>query len=502
MFTYRNSLILLFLVPVGILSAQQVASETDPLVERVSLSAKTGELLYANPASNLLRYRSSLSTLEGIYSHADANQPALMQLGDGHHLAGFHTDAYLHFKNNSLVWGEAAYQNGKRKNVKWTETSDFMRVYPYVTADTLGGDFNRESYFFKGGYARRDGRWSYGADMSYSSILEHREIDPRPKNNTVYISATAGVSYYTDFDYQLGGYLYAEKYTQTQDIVFLDPLGSIPVYHMHGLGMHYSRFAGDKMNAYFTGRTFRVGATLQPQHKRGVEAAVQMENFHLQKQLPSLNDAPINDIVEWKMDADVSWKQQNYFVNVKGSYASRMGQERIYDDGVSNWKEISSTKPYSAKHLFAQVSGGYEWRFQRQWNLQALPSVAFNRSEINYKPTRKQVNGGMNTTLAGALNYTKGRHFIALNVGASYYANCMAEQTISNPTYFEFANKMVKHNYDMLTANYWLATTKAVYHYRLNKVISTIYLSASYTHQENDNDYSMNSCTFALGISL
>ena len=502
MLTYRNSLFLIVLALTDVVSAQQSISETDPLVERTSLSAKSGKLLYANPASNILRYRSSMSRLEGFYSLEDANQPIVMQLGDGHHIAGFHTGAYLHFKNNSLVWGEAEYQNGKRKNVQWSETSDFMRVYPYVTADTLGGDFDKESYFFKGGYAQKIGRWSYGADMSYSSILEHREYDPRPKNNTVYISATVGASYHTHFDYQLGGYVYAEKYTQTQDIAFLDPLGSIPVYHMHGLGMHYARFAGSRPDAYYTGRTFRVGATLQPQNTTGWEAAVQMENYHLQKQLPALNDAPINDIAEWKLDAELSWKQKSYFVNLNGYFSSRKGKERIYDDGVSNWKEISSTEPYSAKNMFAELKGGYEWILARQWNFQVLPSVAFNRSQIDYKPSRKQVIGGVNSTLAGSFRYSKGRHFLTLDLAGSYYANCMAEQSISNPSYFKYANKMVKHNYEMLTADFWSVRTSAAYHYRMNKWINTVYLKASFVHQENNKEYHANGFTATLGLTI
>lgn len=95
----------------------------------------------------------------------------------------------------SRIWGNAYYHNGERKNVQWNESADYELIYPYVMADTIGGDIKSETYFFEGGYAASHGRWTFGGEFSYRALLEYRDVDPRPRNSIADLQGKAGASY-------------------------------------------------------------------------------------------------------------------------------------------------------------------------------------------------------------------------------------------------------------------------------------------------------------------
>ena len=108
---------------------------------------------YLNPALNYYRYSDSYSSLS-ISGDWDNESRALnAQEGDG--WGGFKVaaDSYVRMSDASRIWGNAYYHNGERKNVQWNESADYELIYPYVMADTIGGDIKSETYFFEGGYA-------------------------------------------------------------------------------------------------------------------------------------------------------------------------------------------------------------------------------------------------------------------------------------------------------------------------------------------------------------
>ena len=73
----------------------------------------------------------------------------LLQSGNGEKSIGFQADSYIR-KKNYCLWGNALYRNGRVKNLKWNETSDWELLYPYLLADSVGGDLSKEIYSFTG----------------------------------------------------------------------------------------------------------------------------------------------------------------------------------------------------------------------------------------------------------------------------------------------------------------------------------------------------------------
>ena len=82
----------------------------------------------------------------------------------------------------SAVRGKVRYANGVKRGVLWNSSSDYSTLYPYVMADTVGGDLRKEEYVFSGGYTARRGRFHWGAEGAYRALHEYRQADPRPRN--------------------------------------------------------------------------------------------------------------------------------------------------------------------------------------------------------------------------------------------------------------------------------------------------------------------------------
>ncbi|MCD8317749.1 MAG: hypothetical protein LUC45_02320 [Paraprevotella sp.] len=104
-------------------------------------------------------------------------------------------DSYLRLSPSTTVWGEASYRNGKRRAVKWNSTADYLLLYPYVMADSVGGDLTCEQYTFDGGWAWQNGRFAIGAEVSFRAEHEYRTIDPRPRSIVTELNALVGASY-------------------------------------------------------------------------------------------------------------------------------------------------------------------------------------------------------------------------------------------------------------------------------------------------------------------
>ena len=165
----------------------------DRLWEHRSVVASFVELSYRNPAVRYDRYSSSLTraTVGGQYT--SESEPVLLQSGDGEKSIGFQADSYIR-KKNYCLWGNALYRNGRVKNLKWNETSDWELLYPYLLADSVGGDLSKEIYSFTGGYAARYESITWGGNFSYEASVAYRGIDPRPKNTTSDLSLSLGLS--------------------------------------------------------------------------------------------------------------------------------------------------------------------------------------------------------------------------------------------------------------------------------------------------------------------
>ena len=192
-----------------------------------------------SPAAFLLESIPQRSWAEAGVDLRREDQAWLTQEGDAA-LQGFFRTENLHRFERSAVLMGASYERGVKRNVRWNETSDFTLLYPYVMADSVGGDLQREQYAFQGHYAGRSGDWTWGAGMAYRALHEYRQVDPRPRNVTsdFRVDGTAGRIL---GPYALALTLSCRRYHQLQNTAFVNPKGAnTTLFHMTGLGSHFA----------------------------------------------------------------------------------------------------------------------------------------------------------------------------------------------------------------------------------------------------------------------
>ena len=249
-------------------------------------------LPYENPAARQYQAPFSISRIYAGYQ-SDVSEKAVASAdGRGQRLWEVGADSYLKYKSSTL-WGAAFYNNGKVLSPVWNETSDAALLYPYLTADSIGGDMNLERYSFMGGYADHSGKWSWGAEIGYLAGLYYRSVDPRPKNITGLLSLKGGAGYMLTPAYNLSFGLSASRYQQSNEISFVSETYESKIYHATGLGTHYVRFAGTGKNSRYAGWRYGASLGLTPTAYPGFVAAVSAEWFRFEKTLLDLNRLPL-----------------------------------------------------------------------------------------------------------------------------------------------------------------------------------------------------------------
>ena len=337
-----------------------------------------------NPARQHGRYATNLSEVAASMDNRQANTPLFYQTGKGQTAFNLRANSYLHLTKNTTVWGSAGYATGKRRAVKWNSTADFLLLYPYVMADTLGGNLTFERYAFSAGWASRWRKATVGADVDFRAEHEYRTTDPRPRNIVTDLTVRLGAAYPVTLHYALGISAAIRFYKQTNDVAFYREAGVIPEYHMMGLGMDYKRFSGSNASAYYKSTGYEAGLDWSTLKKSGTFASALYSYAPYHRILPNLNALPISvlGVQTWK--GEVGWKRSGgrdgFILKAMAEYERRVGNEQVAGNSSSGEYRIvdqlttyrAHTARYGGEALYAV---GQE---RRKWN------VALSAGFIDY----------------------------------------------------------------------------------------------------------------------
>ena len=475
--------------------------------ERMSLTRHANLLLYHNPATWATRYENDFSQVGIGYDYKKASLPAVAQIGRGKQAFLFNADSYIRLNKQSVVWGKAAYENGKRLQASWNLASDFERVYPYVLADSVTVDLKRETYSFSGGYAHQGRKMGFGADMSYRSLLEYRDQDPRPKNTSLDVKGRIGLSYRLYRHYAIGLYGALNKYSQQGSMMFLSPYGNRVLYHMMGLGMQYSRFKGLESSVKYEGSSSDIGVTWHALDGQGLQGTVQLSREHIQKRLTSKQFLPLCDTYQTALSAQLSWSKQldnyDFHVAIKGEKTNREGKEHIYDNGVTNYHEIASTKPFLCNIESATLDMAGAYRPHERLMLECLPSVTYRSVNMTYAdPYRELKYAGIDSRLNFQISCFLGRNLLSAAIEGSYMAHTSKNLTLTQPALFEKPIPVLEQNYRMLSTNYADFGLSVRYDLSLKKTVRSLYIKTAYAHRHYSNHEKINAFSMSLGVTL
>lgn len=334
-----------------------------------------------------LRYYSqepSLSALTVGFTSSPSAADRLPQLGNGGRAWEVEATAFHRIGEADCVWGEAGYTNGRRYDVRWNETSDFLLVYPYVMADGRGGNLNYEQYTLHGGYARAWHRLLYGFALGYRALSEYRQRDPRPNNTVADLEGSLSVGYFWH-TYAAALAVEASKYKQTNDLVYFNDLGAQMEYHLTGIGNDFARFSGNNNSTFFKGHRIGARIGMTPRTALGLTASARYEHLHIDKVMSNLNRLVLNEIGEDTWTGEASWQQRRWGASVRGTYADRRGTDNLYGDAVSNiYPKIGSLDNYESQRYEVMLTGYYEMPLNEHLQVGARPSTGMSGFESTH----------------------------------------------------------------------------------------------------------------------
>ena len=275
----------------------------------------------------------SFTQVDAGYLLRAEDQAFLPQEGRGLGEFFVKADARHRLNRNTAVSGGASYRRGVRRGVFMNTSSDWELLYPYHTADTVGGNLQKEQYSFNGAYVHRMGRWFVGGALDFRALHEYRSVDPRPRNITSDLngSLTAGLE---TGGHALSARLLIGKYHQSQDIEFMDPRGhNTSILHMTGLGQHYGRFSGSgsSTDARFRGLTAGAAFCLEPLSGGGAFARAGYTLHRYIRHIKNQNEAPMSRLYVHEVTASGGWKNGRTLYRGTVLYEYRRGLEGVLD---------------------------------------------------------------------------------------------------------------------------------------------------------------------------
>ncbi len=374
------------------------------------------EQAFVNPAVKQWMHSSSHSSIGVRYHNTHFNNPIDLQQGSGDDFWTFEADTYLKYKSSTL-WGEASYRNGHQRDQLWNETSDTELVYPYFTADSVGGDMNMELYRFSGGYADHTDRWAWGAQIGYTAGLYYRNVDPRPRNVTGRLDISAGGAVHIGSQYFAGLSINYRKYKQSNDIDFKSQMGVDKVYHTTGMGTHYVRFAGSGTDTYYTGNRWGMTANLYPSSQSGFVATANISRFTFSKILSDMNKLPLADVWHNALTTQMGYKHRST-VNDWAVFATfdiyrRHGIENQFGDASSSiYPKIGAITMYADNAYNIRLSGLWQWLNPSGILVWIKPEIHHShRRTIYLEPQREMLIDNAGTTLSAFGSIPMSRHW-------------------------------------------------------------------------------------------
>lgn len=510
--TFRTiSLCLAGVVVAGGAAAQPADSAAlfRTLREHASPVAALTATAYETPALRSGAFSGSLTELSVGYELRREGQAVEQQKGDGEDFGRFAARSYKHISDKATVWGNAGYARGLKHNVVWNSASDYDLVFPYVTADSIGGDVKSEEYTFGGGYGHRSGRYTWGAGAGVRALHEYRDVNPRIRNISIDIDVRAGASMRIG-TYRLGLSAALRVYKQTdQKIKYAGTLGDKSVYHLSGLGSHYAGFEGNaNSEVRYLGSGCGATLVLVPAAGReGLHLTAGYDYLRIEKVLPGSNSLTLQKVMPHTFRGEAAWVRGTgdalrWGVALKARYDYRRGQEGIVDD--RNSSQGRNTLGYLTLFEYSRLQGRLETTFGREnprgaWYVSPWAEYLRRTSDYLY-PAQN-----MEFTRAGGgadFLYTlqRRRTLFRLEAGGGYLAGLDDKLTLPVADLTASLVRMVQYEYDRLRQDAATARLGLRADYALRRV--SLFLSAGYGAEFYGGGTSAHRVQVACGIAF
>lgn len=446
-------------------------------------------------ADQLISNRKNYTALSGKY-YTSNEKNTIQQKGNGLDHYSFHVTSNFSIDSANYVWGNVRYKNGTRKNVKWNEGSDYDKIFPYVMADSIGGNLSLEEYYVEGGYNRKMKNFNFGIKADYRALIEYRNRDPRPKNIISDLNFGLGISSKITQEKRIALNVLLNKYSQANELKFFNQLGNPEVFHFNGLGIYNNLFKNNNKRVYYDGNGYGVQLAYLNASKKGLMGSVGFSTTSIDKILTNLQSLVSSTTNENKYSFNISYSTPDlsFFKGIKLSseVRNRKGTEGIFfNETSSNYRKIGEATRYHYDVKTVELSSLFEIiKNKKVQNLSLSPYINYFSSTEKYiepfiKQSIEKLTLGLNTNLFYQLNDKTLINF-KTDIGVN---NNLNNQWVTNHTYQKPSiEEMMNKNYAYLTSNYWFINLSYRHNYVLNDKY-TLFLESNYKYASFKQDY-------------
>lgn len=458
--THKFILLILFALSTSFTCASEPDStEVDHFSEWQLLKRESWD----NPALHGKAFQSDYSELALSLNYKKQSSAFVLQQGTGHTLYNINAQTFLRLSNLTSVWGQAGYETGSKRGIRFNSVADYDLLQPYILADTDGGKTRNECYTIEGGYATQKNKWLLGAEMLFRAEHEYRTFDPRIRAIVTDLTLRFGLG--REFKtYNLGFGADLNIYKQTDNVKFFREVGNIPEYQLTGLGTVYSRFSGEVNNLYYKGGGFTLRLNMMPIHDNGLFGNIDASSHHYERIATSFNSLPLTKLYRETLHAQFGWKQENKLhiaLFTETTFTRRLGDENIVGSSQSNNYPILTTLTmYKNNITDASVNAMVGMHKQTDWHIRLRTGYLKNKEEY-VTPHRKMSYSVLHTELSGQFLKNFGQHWtVNVSVSGQYIKNLDSTMSIPVAITEPVLISMLNYNYQYLKADYTLIQSK------------------------------------------
>ncbi|KFF23430.1 DUF6850 family outer membrane beta-barrel protein [Chryseobacterium vrystaatense] len=490
---FRSILFLLTTLTGAAFQAQVNDTIMEKVREEYSYERLFKNNLTSNPANMHGARKYSITTFKLVTEHTDTPNE-IQQKGKGKNLWGAEAHSLQMLDPKTTVWGSASYTQGKTKHMVWNENADYDLIYPYVAADSVGGDMKFENYSFSGGYSRAINSYTVGITGSYRANLSYRDIDPRPKNTSANFSLTVGANKLMFEKFRIGAYAEGEKYTQKHDLSFVSNQGFPTIYNMSGMGNYNELLSGKLRQAYYEGWSYGGGLQIFEANNRNWYLNVGLKKLILDKLLTEYTDLNASKIDEQRMNLSLGKLFDTgklvWGIFADGSITERKGTENLFlNENSRNYIQIGTVERYNHKITNAIIKGLLQTE-NAGVKSSLTPFFGWIQETEKYSNPRSVVE--LNRMVYGA-DYRWLKTFsrdlaLSVSLGLSV-TDVYKKNALFNNSGKPAVNQMLQENYAFQSSDFWQARVDVNFHFSL-PVIKNAFAGAKimYSNFQNGNN--------------
>ena len=352
--------------------------ELSPSEKRFNTHSKNMDVrqlyqLYSNPAyhewmhtqDSLLKRKKYRSSVYTGYANGDLKGDYLIFEGNAFEDYRVGATGEYSIKSNGVIFGSVQYSRGKHKNISWTGARHSDLYTPYISTDSLGGDFEYEDYNIEGGYAFTLKNWKLGVKGSFHGEQAHRKTDPRALNKTTWLNFGIGASRVFN-----GHLLMLEgdfgKNKQHMDLQYWRPGQQDCFFVCYGFGLHDIRqskvsFGYERMY-YITEANTRLTYQSPTDRPLSVYASLGYEYDHMKTEETNICDLYYSKTHSLLPTIRLDWKVSSPWLIslwLDGRMDFRKGFENIFEryqsdveNNIYDYRLIDTQQNYNEDKMF------------------------------------------------------------------------------------------------------------------------------------------------------